>query len=60
VRPAYYAIAEDDRTIDLDLQRSMAARMHAEVISLGAGHLSLIPHAPEVADLIRRAARIRA
>ncbi len=57
VKPSYYAVSEGDRTINPDLQRFLARRMDAHVISLGASHLSPISRAPEVADLIRLAAR---
>ncbi len=57
VKPTYYAVSDADRTINPDLQRFMAQRMEAQTIALGASHLSLISHAPEVADLIGRAAR---
>jgi pimeloyl-ACP methyl ester carboxylesterase len=57
VKPTYYAVSETDRTINPDLQRFMAKRMDAHVISLGASHLSLISHARDVADLISLAAR---
>jgi pimeloyl-ACP methyl ester carboxylesterase len=57
VKPTYYAVSETDRTINPDLQRFMAKRMDAHVISLGASHLSLISHAREVAGLVSLAAR---
>lgn len=56
-KPTYYAVSDADRTIDPELQRFMATRMGAHVISLGASHLSLISRAPAVADLIQLAAR---
>jgi pimeloyl-ACP methyl ester carboxylesterase len=57
VKPTYYAVSTADRTINPDLQRFMAKRMKAHVISLGASHLSLISQASKVADLILLAAR---
>ena len=57
VKPSYYAVSTSDRTINPDLQRFMADRMGAHVISLGASHLSLISHSTEVAGLIELAAR---
>lgn len=56
-KPTYYAVSEADRTISPDLQRFLAKRMDAHVISLGASHLSLISQATKVADLIELAAR---
>jgi pimeloyl-ACP methyl ester carboxylesterase len=57
LKPTYYAVSENDRTINPELQRFMAKRMNAQIISLGASHLSLISHADNVASLIVRAAR---
>ena len=56
-KPTYYAVSTADRTINPDQQRFMAKRMGAHVVSLGASHLSLISHAPKVAELIAFAAR---
>lgn len=57
VKPSCYAVSTADRTINPDLQRFMAERMGAHVISLAASHLSLISHSTEVAGLIELAAR---
>ena len=57
LKPSYYAVSTADRTINPDLQRFMAHRMGAHVISLGASHLSLISHSTEVAGLIELAVR---
>lgn len=56
-KPTYYAVSEEDRTIDPDLQRFLAKRMGAHTVSLGASHLSPISRAPEIAALIELAAR---
>jgi pimeloyl-ACP methyl ester carboxylesterase len=55
-KPSWYAVSKQDRTIDPDLERFMAARMKATTIELDSGHLSLVSHAPEVATLILQAA----
>ena len=57
VKPTYYAVSEADRTISPELQRFMATRMNAQIVSLGASHLSLISQATKVADLILLAAQ---
>jgi len=57
LKPAYYPVSENDRTINPDLQRFMAKRVNAHFVSLGASHLSLISHADNVAGLIELAAR---
>ncbi|VUD72308.1 Pyrethroid hydrolase [Methylobacterium symbioticum] len=56
-KPTYYAVSNEDRTIDPDLQRFLAKRMDAHVVALDASHLSLISRASDVADLIALAAR---
>jgi len=55
-KPTWYAVSKQDRTIDPDLERFMAARMKATTIEIDAGHLSLVSHAPQVTTLILRAA----
>jgi pimeloyl-ACP methyl ester carboxylesterase len=56
VKPCWYAVSKQDRTINPDLERFMAARMKATTIELESGHLSLVSHAPEVTTLILQAA----
>jgi pimeloyl-ACP methyl ester carboxylesterase len=56
VKPSWYAVSKEDRTINPDLERFMAARMKATTIELDSGHLSLVSHAPEVTALILKAA----
>lgn len=55
-KPSWYAVSTQDRTINPDLERFMAARMKATTIELDSGHLSLDSHAPEVTALILQAA----
>lgn len=55
-KPSYYAISTEDRTINPDLERFMAKRMGAKTIEVKAGHLSLISHPDEIAQLILQAA----
>ncbi len=52
LKPTWYAVSTQDRTIDPDLQRFMAKRMRAATIELPASHVSLLSHPQEVADLI--------
>ncbi len=56
-RPSFYAVSKQDGTINPDLERLLAKRMNATTIELDAGHLSLVSHPREVADLILAAAR---
>jgi pimeloyl-ACP methyl ester carboxylesterase len=55
-KPSFYAVSTEDRTINPDLERFMAKRMGAKTIEVKAGHLSLISHPQEIADLILAAA----
>ncbi len=54
-KPTWYAVSTDDRTIDPDLQRFVANRMHAHTIELKSSHVSLLSHPTEVAVLILEA-----
>ena len=53
-KPSWYAVSKQDRTINPDLERFMAARMKAKTIEIEAGHLSLVSHVAEVSDLIMK------
>src|ERR1700736_3439879 len=55
-KPSWYAVSKDDQTINPDLERFLAQRMNATTVELDAGHLSLVSHPKEVADLILAAA----
>ena len=55
-KPSWYAVSKLDYTINPDLERFLAKRMNATTVELEAGHLSLVSHADEVADLILAAA----
>jgi pimeloyl-ACP methyl ester carboxylesterase len=55
-KPSFYAVSKDDQTISPDLERFLAARMKAKTIEVDAGHLSLVSHPREIADLILAAA----
>ena len=55
-KPTYYAVSQRDQTINPDLERFLAKRMNATTVELDAGHLSLVSHPKQVADLILQAA----
>jgi pimeloyl-ACP methyl ester carboxylesterase len=55
-KPTFYAVSKDDQTISPDLERFLATRMKATTVELEAGHLSLVSHPQEIADLILAAA----
>src|SRR3984893_11173104 len=53
---SWYAVSKLDQTINPDLERFLAKRMNATTVELEAGHLSLVSHSKEIADLILAAA----
>jgi pimeloyl-ACP methyl ester carboxylesterase len=55
-KPSWYAVSAQDQTISPDLERFLARRMKATTIEVPAGHLSLVSHPKEIADLILAAA----
>jgi pimeloyl-ACP methyl ester carboxylesterase len=55
-KPSWYAVSKDDQTINPDLERFLAKRMNATTVELDAGHLSLVSHPRDVANLILAAA----
>jgi pimeloyl-ACP methyl ester carboxylesterase len=55
-KPSWYAVSKLDQTINPDLERFLAKRMDATTVELDAGHLSLVSHPNEVAELILAAA----
>jgi pimeloyl-ACP methyl ester carboxylesterase len=56
VKPTWYQVSTEDRTINPELERFLAKRMKATTIELASSHLSLISHPREIADLILKAA----
>jgi pimeloyl-ACP methyl ester carboxylesterase len=55
-KPSWYAVSKLDQTINPDLERFLAKRMNATTVEVEAGHLSLVSHPREIADLILAAA----
>jgi len=49
-------VSKNDQTINPDLERFLAKRMNATTVELDAGHLSLVSHPRDVANLILAAA----
>jgi pimeloyl-ACP methyl ester carboxylesterase len=56
VKPTWYQVSTQDRTIDPELERFLAKRMKATTIELDSSHVSLVSHPKEIADLILLAA----
>jgi pimeloyl-ACP methyl ester carboxylesterase len=55
-KPSWYAVSKLDKTINPDLERFLAKRMNANTVELEAGHLSLVSHPKDIANLILAAA----
>jgi pimeloyl-ACP methyl ester carboxylesterase len=51
-KPSWSAVSKLDQTINPDLERLLAKLMNSTTVELEAGHLSLVSHPKEVADLI--------
>jgi pimeloyl-ACP methyl ester carboxylesterase len=56
MKPSFYAVSKQDRTINPDLERFMAKRMGAATIELNSSHVSMISHPDEITRLILSAA----
>jgi pimeloyl-ACP methyl ester carboxylesterase len=55
VKPSFYAVSTQDRTINPDLERFMASRMNAKTVEISASHLSLISKPDVITGLIQEA-----
>lgn len=55
-KPSWYAVSTQDRTTAPELEKFLANRMKANTIELESGHLSMITHPDEIANLILNAA----
>lgn len=54
--PTWYLVAKGDEAIPPDAERQFAGRMGATTVELESGHVAMVSHPDEVADLIRTAA----
>jgi pimeloyl-ACP methyl ester carboxylesterase len=55
--PSWYLVSNEDRAIAPDLERFMAARIHAHTSAINASHAGYISHPAAVVRLIEQAAR---
>src|ERR1700748_2360751 len=55
--PCWYLIAGDDQAIPPDAERQFARRMGATTVEVPSGHLAMVSHPDEVAQLIETAAK---
>jgi pimeloyl-ACP methyl ester carboxylesterase len=54
--PSWFLVAANDEAIPPDAERQFAGRMGATVVEVASGHLAMVSHPGEVADLIEAAA----
>jgi pimeloyl-ACP methyl ester carboxylesterase len=58
LKPSWYLVAKDDKTINPDLERMYAERAHSHKVEIeGASHAVYVSHPKEVAALIEEAAQ---
>ena len=55
-KPSWFIVANNDRTVHPDLQRSSAKRMNATVHAVDSSHVPMLSHPDVVIDVIRAAA----
>ena len=56
-KPSWYIVANQDRTVDPDLQRFFAARIAATTYEIESSHMVMLSHPELVIDVIRQAAQ---
>jgi len=54
--PSWYLVAQDDQALPPDAERMFASRMGATTIEVPSGHLAMVSHPAEVANLTEAAA----
>jgi pimeloyl-ACP methyl ester carboxylesterase len=54
--PTWFLVAQNDEAIPPDAERQFAARMGATTIEVPSGHVAMVSHPDDVAQLIRTAA----
>lgn len=57
VKPSWYMVAKEDRTINPDLERMYASRAHAKTVEVHGSHSVFISQSRAVAELIEQAAQ---
>jgi pimeloyl-ACP methyl ester carboxylesterase len=55
MKPSWYVVASEDKTINPDLQRFVANRMKASTIEIRSSHVPMLSHPDVVLDVIRAA-----
>lgn len=58
-KPSFAVVTLQDKNIHPDLQRKMYQRAKSTIVEIKASHVVYISHAPEVADLIIKASKVK-
>jgi pimeloyl-ACP methyl ester carboxylesterase len=56
-KPSWYIVANNDRTVNPELERAVAERMGAKTYSVDSSHVPMLSHPDFVLDVIRDAAK---
>jgi pimeloyl-ACP methyl ester carboxylesterase len=56
-KPSWYVVANNDRTVQPDLERFAAKRMNATIYEVDSSHVPMLSNPALVLDVIRTAAR---
>jgi len=56
LKPTYYIVGSEDRTVQPELQRFLAERMGANITELASSHVPMLSQPRRVYDVIRKAA----
>jgi len=56
-KPSWYIVANDDRTVNPELERAVAERMGAKTYSVDSSHVPMLSHPDFVLDVIRDAVK---
>ena len=56
VKPSWYIVANQDRTVQPELERDAAKRMGARTYEVDSSHVAMLSHPDFVLDVIRTAA----
>ena len=57
MKPSWYIVANNDRTVQPDLERFVAKRMGAHTYDVDSSHVAMLSHPDLVLDVIRTAAK---
>jgi pimeloyl-ACP methyl ester carboxylesterase len=53
--PSWYLVAQNDEALPPDAERMFASRMGATTVEIPSGHVAMVSHPAEVADLVEKA-----